>query len=82
MESAILEESAYFIGQLDNKRMLTNVPITGECNLFQAWSNMAYMSGVGTSAGTNGGNGAASQTLLLLMMVQITAALSFHEVVL
>ena len=50
MESAILEESAYYIciGQLINKRMLTNVPITGEYNLFQAWSNMAYMSGVGT----------------------------------
>ena len=72
-----------FIGSLLTKLLvpLTNVLIIGKCNLFRACSNMAYMSGVGTSAGTNGGNGAASQTLLL-MMVQITAAPSFHEVVL
>ena len=72
-----------FIGSLLTKLLvpLTNVLIIGKCNLFRACSNMAYMSGVGTSAGTNGGNGAASQTLLL-MMVQIIAALSFHEVML
>ena len=71
-----------FIGSLLTKLLvpLTNVLIIGKCNLFRACSNMAYMSGVGTSAGTNGGNGAASQTQLLI--VRIIAALSFHEVML